>query len=55
LLLVGSKVLLALLVARSRNFLSGRRYIMIMRLLGILLIGFAAALFAEGLRLLPAV
>ncbi|HKJ64438.1 MAG TPA: LysE family transporter [Desulfopila sp.] len=55
LLLVGSKVLLALLVAKSRNFLSGRRYTVIMRLLGILLIGFAAALFAEGLRLLLAV
>ncbi len=52
LLLVGSKVLLALLVAKSRNVFSGRRYILTMRLLGIVLIGFAAALFVEALRLL---
>jgi len=52
LLLVGSKILFALLAAKSRRVLSGRIYILIMRLLGILLIGFAAALLAEGIRLL---
>ncbi len=52
LFLIGAKVLLAVLVARSRNFLSGKVYIYIMRCLGLLLMGFALVLLCDGLRLL---
>jgi len=50
LFLIGSKILLAILVARSRNFLSGKVYLFIMRLLGLLLMGFALVLLRDGLR-----
>lgn len=50
--LVGSKILLAVLVGRSRSFLTGRAYISTMRILGLILIVFALALFHEGLTLL---
>lgn len=50
--LVGSKVLLALLVGRSRSVLAGRPYRMTQRLLGLFLCGFALLLFRDGLRLL---
>ena len=40
-LLVGSKVILAIIVGRSRTFLKGNAYINIMRILGILLILFS--------------
>lgn len=50
--LVGSKILLAVLVGRSRSFLTGRAYISTMRILGLILIVFALALFYEGLTLL---
>ena len=49
--LVGAKVVIALLVGRSRDFLSGALYLWVMRLLGMLLIGFAVLLFREGLTL----
>ncbi len=49
-LLVGSKVLVALLAGRSRNLLAGRAYRMIMRFLGVLLALFAILLFREGLK-----
>ena len=52
LLLVGSKVVLALLVARSCTFLQGNTYIFSMRLLGAILIILAAFLFQDGLHLL---
>ncbi|RJP76106.1 MAG: LysE family translocator [Desulfobacteraceae bacterium] len=52
LLLVGSKVMIALLVNRSRAFLQGKAYPAVMRMLGILLIGFSVFLFQEGLVLL---
>jgi threonine/homoserine/homoserine lactone efflux protein len=52
LLLVGSKVVLALLVGKSRSFLQGNTYIFIMRLLGIILIILAGILFRDGLHLL---
>jgi threonine/homoserine/homoserine lactone efflux protein len=48
LLLVGSKVLIALLVARSRNLLSGQPYRVVMRVLAVLLGVFALLLFREG-------
>lgn len=52
LLLVGSKVLLALLVGRSRHLLTGRPYRLVMQSLGVLLVGFAVLLFREGWRYL---
>jgi len=51
-LLVGSKVLLALLVGRYRHFLSSAWYLNTMRVLGVVLWGFAALLAWEGLALL---
>jgi threonine/homoserine/homoserine lactone efflux protein len=50
--LVGSKVVLALVTARSRSFLKGPVYIWIMRVLGVCLIVFSLTLLREGLRLL---
>jgi len=52
LMLVGSKVVIALLVNRSRSFLQGKPYLAVMRILGILLIGISFFLFQEGLVLL---
>ena len=48
LLLVGSKVVLALLAARSQAFLSGRGYLFTIRLLGIVLCFFALTLWYEA-------
>ncbi len=50
LLLVGSKIGIALLVRRSRNFLAGRYYRGLMQLLAGLLLLFALLLFREGLK-----
>jgi threonine/homoserine/homoserine lactone efflux protein len=50
LLLVGSKVLLALLAARSRHLLAGRPYRIAMGVLGVMLAFFALLLFREGLK-----
>jgi threonine/homoserine/homoserine lactone efflux protein len=50
LLLVGSKVMVALLTARSRNLLAGRPYRVVMRVLAVLLGFFAILLFREGLK-----
>lgn len=47
--LVGSKALLAWIVAGSRSFLSSRVYLWIMRTLGALLIAYALMFFKEGL------
>jgi threonine/homoserine/homoserine lactone efflux protein len=55
LMLVGSKVLLALMAARSRQFLAGRPYRVLMRILAVLLGIFAIPLFREGLRLLAVI
>jgi threonine/homoserine/homoserine lactone efflux protein len=52
LLLVGSKIFLAVITGRSRTFLHGRTYITIMRLLGLILILLAFYLLRDGLRLL---
>ncbi|MEW6593724.1 MAG: LysE family translocator [Thermodesulfobacteriota bacterium] len=51
-LLVGSKIVLALAAGTSRSFLSGRAYLLILRLLGLLLWGLAFLLLREGLNLL---
>ncbi|MFV0436202.1 MAG: LysE family translocator [Desulfopila sp.] len=50
--LVGSKVILAVLVGRSRGLLGSRGYIVVMRLLGLLLFVLAALLFYDGVNLL---
>ena len=51
-LLVGSKILLAILVGKSANFLVGNFYIYTMRFLGLALCVLAFFLFREGLLLL---
>jgi threonine/homoserine/homoserine lactone efflux protein len=51
-LLVGAKIVLAILVGKSRSFLQGNAYIFSMRLLGIVLILLAVILFRDGLHLL---
>jgi threonine/homoserine/homoserine lactone efflux protein len=48
LLLVGSKIVLALLVGRSRSFLSSRGYVWTLRVLGLFLLLFAAAFLRDG-------
>lgn len=50
--LVGSKVLLAVLVGRSRSILEGRAYAYVMRFLGLVLIALAFVLFRDGLKLI---
>ena len=49
--LVGAKVILAVVVERSRAFLKGPVYIWIMRILGAFLLFFSIMLFCDGLRL----
>ena len=51
-LLVGSKIVLAILVGKSRSFLLGNTYIFTMRLLGLMLIIFAGFLLQDALQLL---
>jgi threonine/homoserine/homoserine lactone efflux protein len=48
LLLVGSKVLVVLLAARSRDLVAGRPYRVVMCVLAVLLAFFALLLFREG-------
>ncbi|MCU7930815.1 MAG: LysE family transporter [Candidatus Thiodiazotropha sp. (ex Codakia rugifera)] len=50
--LVGSKILLAILVGKSKSFLSGNAYLYTMRFLGLVLGVLAFALFIDGLKLL---
>jgi len=50
--IVSAKVAVALLVGRSRQFLSAGPYLWVMRLLGLLLVGFAMLLFYDGAILL---
>jgi threonine/homoserine/homoserine lactone efflux protein len=50
--IVGSKIGLALIVSKSRTFLSGAVYIYIVRGLGLLLLVFAFMLARDGIRLL---
>jgi hypothetical protein len=51
-LLIGSKMLLAVLVGRSKSFLNGTLYKYIMRLLGLALCILALLLFRDGMKLL---
>ncbi|MBW2365216.1 MAG: LysE family transporter [Deltaproteobacteria bacterium] len=48
--LVGSKILLAIVVGKTRIFLSSSAYIYIMKCLGILLLVFAVFLFRDSLK-----
>jgi threonine/homoserine/homoserine lactone efflux protein len=50
--LVGSKIVLAIVVGRSKSILSDHWYIYSMRFLGLALCGFAVVLFHDGLKLL---
>jgi len=50
LLLVGSKVLLAVIVGKSRKFLKSSHYIYTVRLLGIVLVAFAVMFVRDGLK-----
>lgn len=50
--LIGSKILLAILVGRSKTFMGGNVYIYTMRFLGLILCVLAFVLFRDGLRLL---
>ena len=50
--LVGSKILIAWLVARSRGFLQSRGYVYVNRLLGVALVVFALLFIRDGLRFL---
>lgn len=52
LMLVGSKVFLAVLVGKSKSFLGGKFYINTMRFLGVVLCVLAIALFYDGVKLL---
>jgi threonine/homoserine/homoserine lactone efflux protein len=50
--LVGSKILLAYAASKSREFLTGKTYIYMMRFLGIILVVFALYFLKEGSQLL---
>jgi len=50
--LVGSKIVLAVVSGKSRKFLTGRPYIYIMRVLGIMLVIFALYFAYQGIQLL---
>ena len=49
--IVGAKVVIALIVGQSRDFLTGAKYLWVMKCLGILLLGFSLVLFHDGLSL----
>lgn len=49
--MLASKMVLALLVGQSRDFLTGAGYVWALRCLGVLLLGFALILFFDGLSL----
>jgi threonine/homoserine/homoserine lactone efflux protein len=51
-MLVGSKIVLAIVTGKSRSFLQGRAYIFMMRLLGAVLFVFAGILIRDGVHLL---
>ena len=48
-LLVGSKVGIAIISGKSKNFLSSRHYRLVLRLLGLVLIGFGILFWRDGL------
>lgn len=49
-LLVGTKIFLALIAGKSRSFIMGRTYNLIMRMMGLILCFFAGLLFLDSLR-----
>ena len=51
-MLVGSKVAVALIVDKSRDFLKNKAYIWTMRILGLVLLGFAVFFIKDGLEFL---
>ena len=51
-LLVGSKVLIAIIVDRSKEIISSKTYLIIIKLLGIILFGFSILFFYDGLKYL---
>lgn len=51
-MLVGSKVAVALIVDKSRDFLKNKAYIWTMRILGLLLLAFAVFFIIDGLKFL---
>lgn len=51
-LLIGSKIVLAYATGKSRDFITGKTYIYIMRVLGLVLIIFALNFFNQGIQLL---
>lgn len=51
-LLVGSKIGIALIVDRSRGFLRNKAYIWTMRILGLILLGFSFFFMRDGLKFL---
>ncbi len=51
-LLVGSKIALAYATSKSRDFITGKTYIYIMRILGVVLVIFALYFFNQGVQLL---
>lgn len=55
LLLISSKIVLALLAARSRHLLTGRPYRVVLRVLSALQVVFALLLFREGLKQLAVI
>ena len=50
--LIGSKMLVAVIVGKSRMFLEGKRYLYIMRFLGVMLAVFALILIKDAADLL---
>ena len=50
--LVGSKIAISYATSKSRDFITGRTYIWIMRVLGLILIIFALYFFNQGIHLL---
>ncbi len=50
--LIGSKMILAVIAGKSRQFLKGKTYLYIMRLLGIILLVYAFILLRDGFNLL---
>jgi threonine/homoserine/homoserine lactone efflux protein len=51
-LMVGSKILVALLVSKSQTLIGNKYYIFIMRLLGLILFFFAAKFIYDGIQIL---
>ncbi|MGF7117171.1 LysE family translocator [Methanobacterium oryzae] len=51
-LLVGSKIAISYATSKSRNFITGKTYINIMRVLGVILVIFALYFFNQGIQLL---